>query len=353
MDYAKYIAAFSNAQEELKGDGAFYGKKFAVNGNEGKFLFFVMGVSAKAPPGADYSVSSVFRNNADGKLLPVFLHAKQEGRWQLRSIVVDHFGQAFIAVYDMNGLDGVYPLQDLLDGIFVPGMIKGKQVSCLVSGGISLQQRYELKLAIAAQLGVEPIWTPGEASIADKKTAARRAAQFAEREARAEAEALAKEEADKMRSSKLAALLQRPKAQALTSDGGKRFGIPVCEDGEDEVLNDNSFCIRMNDEGQPVECYIFRKATNGRISRTHRVQVFAIGSQAGGVDISIVDNVVVDLDGEVLEVNIFASLEAVEIMRTKHGLNGGTIVGVRKDNEKLGLYKVTKQKSSLVGHVSA
>lgn len=354
MNYATFFAAFADAEENVLNDGLFIGKKFVIAGDDsGKSLSFAIGVSAKAPVGADWSVSTVFRSKPDGMAQPVFLHLKQAGRPHLRSIVLDHLGQAFIVVYDANGLDGVYPLQDLLDGIFVPSMIDGKQVPRLVSGGISLQQRYELKLAMASYLGVDPIWTPGEASIADKTAAARRAAQAAEREANAAALAAAKEEADKLRNSKLAELFQRPKVQALTADGGKRFGIPIHEDGEDEVLNDNTFCIRMNEAGQPDEAYIFHKAPNGRITRTNRTKVYAFGSQAGGVDISIVREVAVDLDGEVVEVNVFASLEAVEVMRTKQGLNGGTIVGVRKDNDKVDLYKVTKQKSTLVGHTEA
>jgi hypothetical protein len=219
---------------------------------------------------------------------------------------------------------------------------------------MNLEERYKSKRDIAANLGLNPVWTVGEYKFAEKETAARIARESVEREAKSAKAIADKKASEEVRSAKIAALLQRPKAQAFTADGGKRFGIPIESEGEDEVLDMGTFCIRMQD-GLPVEAYILRKNGSGRVTRENRTAVFASHAavKAGSIDVSTeAENIPFDLDGNFGEASIFSSFAAVEEMRTKHGLNSGSIVGVRKGVE-IQLYKVTKQVSKLVGTLEA
>ena len=353
MKFFTFFEALDSAEEVPSSPGGFFYKNFKVEDDEGtgNSLSFSMGISANAPTDGTFSVSKIFRmKKGESTGQPVYSFCKMDGR-QRRAEVIEHLGDAYITVVcDRDRqLDEVYLMQDLLDGTFGTQKIGGKFYPRLLSGGMTLTERQKVKREIAEARGLTPVYTPGEQVLAEKEISVRQAAQAAEREASRTLADMKKKEEDERRGSKLAALLQRPKAQAFTADGGKRFGVPIETEGEDEVLADNTFCIRMQG-GLPTEAYIFRKAPNGRVKRTNRTEVFQsyrVGVSKG-VDVSVIDVVTVMLEDDVIEVSVVGSFEAIEVLRTEHGLNSGAIMGHYKD-DVLVLYKVTKQKSEHVG----
>lgn len=354
MKYDVYAKAFESTEDKPFLDGKYLGRQVVMKDEvTGKELHFSMAIAANAPQGALYSVSKIFRYIGGEKHgQPVFIFLKQEGR-RLRATMYDHYGSAFLIVHDGHRLDSVFGIQDLIDGTFAPMKVGDKIVPRLVSGGMSLEERQKVKAEIAADTGMEPLWTPGEYKLAEKAATARREAEAKEREEKRAAAEAKKQAAEQLRKEKVAALLKRPKLSAFTADGGKRHGIPIYEDGEDEILDDGALCIRCDADGLPIEAYIFRKKENGRIRRVNTVKVFATAELANSnsVDVTIQDVFVADFEGELLEVSLFSSLQAVEEMRVKHGLNSGTVVAVKSAEDKAILYKVTSNKSEMVGTV--
>ncbi len=349
FDFNAFQAAFAAAVTQNRGD--YLGKTVVLSGPSSS-LKIVMGISVNAPVDGDWSVAKVFQvkgpEDQTGRL--VFSHQKKDGR-SMRSNVLEFDGTMYVVVGCNTHIDAVFPLQDLANPkLFLSYDKNGQPV--IISGGMTLEQRYAVKRDMAQEFNLDPIWTVGEKTFADKEAEKLRVQREAERQAKIVAYRQAKEAADKARSAKLSALLQRPRVNTIAADGSKKFGIPIETVGEDEVLPSGTFCIKMQD-GAPVEAYVLRKATNGRITRTDKVQVYALGDTAkvSGVDTSIVDTIVVTVDGNTDEVVIVGSFAAIEQMRID-GLNSGSIVGV-KSGSKVDLYEVTKDKSKPIGHIAA
>lgn len=340
MEFNTFQAAFKAAVTHDRGQ--YLGKTVELPG-----LRLIMGISAYAPEDGEWSVSKVFRlrdqNDKSGQL--VFQHQKKDGL-TMRSIVTGLGEAAYIAVCDRHNLHALFALSDLANPKLVVAPMANGELR--IVGGMKLEERFATKGAIAEELGLQPLWTSGEKQLADKAAADRKAKQAQERDEAIAAANAKKEAAVKLHQEKLATLLSRPKVTAFAADGRKLFGVPIYQDGEDEVLRDNTYCIRMEYE-KPVKSYILRKEQGGRIRRSNEMGVFESPSTAK-VNTTIVDVVDAEIDGNFIEVEVFASFEAIEDLRVERGLNSGTIVGVAREG-KVDLYKVTKQKSSHIGHL--
>lgn len=303
--------------------------------------------SKNAPEGAEFLPSKVV--NAKGETLWKFDKNRYLGAYAwLREVDDDDL---IIAYATRSAVYEVIPVKDL------PSMRLVKDDSGRMSyeGGRNSQAIVELKLIIAEDLGLEPIFSTSEALIA--KLLRRRKA-----EARAEAEAEQKAQAQAAREARvreqqlrITRILERKPLIGFTADGQRLTGIPVVGDEYQSlphgkwVMLVESYDESTGKAGDIIEHFVVSKTGSGRVSKAQVRVVTATNPKQVQVTATKRGEQVVEIDNVFHTVSLYdqAGISALHAA----GLNSATKVGLWPTNKDgtITIFEVVKKGPREIG----
>ncbi len=230
--------------------------------------------SERAPADAEFFVSKV--SDKTGSILWRFdKRVYSQGDFFLREVDIEANKTEPLMIYaNRRELLDVIPIRDL------PKMriVKDTDGRNSYEGGRSAQAIVELKLLLAEDMNLRPVFRQAERVIAEllrrRQAEARANAKAAQAEANAEANA-AKEDRRQEQAARRAALLARPIIYGYTADGQRLQGIPIVGD-EYQMLPHQTWVIVVKSydsekqvSGPVSEHFMVSKSASGRIEKRH------------------------------------------------------------------------------------
>ena len=263
---------------------------------------------------------------------------------ELMNIGTDEKPDYIIVIRGRESVSDIVVINDFTHGFI--GMMSGKKTWIKGYGTTSSEQRLDIKLMVAEDIGLSPWFTPEENGIMNLRKQVANEARLKEQ---AEAKAAKEEERTALalaRHAKVQQILDRKKVEGYALDGKKLFGIPILDDEEWKSLKDNTYCIMMKN-GSPEYAFIVSK--NGSVGKRNMTQVVAEKPQSKSVGMpEVLEIKTVNIKGYPKEVIIFASLADVKAAQAA-GLNSGTLAGHKKENGELEVVAISAANIKTVG----
>lgn len=259
--------------------------------------------------------------------------------------------------YDKSTMIGYGWLADTSYGpviAFVGSGKSGKVLSIkLFSEILAHPSSIEIKLDAKRQAGEffgrEVVETEMEKKIMRHWYEERRESENIQKEAR-------KQERLEARRKRREAIFSRETVTGYTSDGKKRYGYPVVGD-EWQCLDDNTFVmlvdgIEGDKVGNLIESFVVSKTLGGNPKKLHPAPVSATVRPSTVVGQTTapraVDEVFIKMESGTFAVKLFNSIDDIRAAR-KAGLNGGSLVAVKPEGDKVEVLSAHHDKMDTVG----
>jgi hypothetical protein len=281
----------------------------------GDNMFVLDMLRNKAYPDLPFVVAKIY--DATGKFLWDFKSANFEGVGLL-AMACGEVVVALVGRGKTGKVERVIPLSKLIS-----------------TRPIDLLRAVWLKAEAAKFLGREYVFSPAEDIFIKKELARKEAEQEAERVAAAEARAAARQEL-------ISTILKRGVLEVYTADGRKRHGLPV-HGNEWLSLSNGTYVVLVESIGEdgrpgtPVEAFQIVKERGKNSQKGFAAAVTlnkpVLKSPTAASAVKPIGSTVIEMPEGAFEVNLFASMNDIRKARA-NGLNGGTLVAVRRDNPK-------------------
>ncbi|MEZ4195409.1 MAG: hypothetical protein R3B53_03415 [Candidatus Paceibacterota bacterium] len=288
----------------------------------------------------------------DGKLL--WSYTRDHKGFRGLAQLFEHKGEYVIGLCCWHELYDVIPVRDL------PKMVK---IGGVFLGGRELDDIIQLKLELAKEHGLQPIWSDLQCQ---RVSQIREEQKLVTTPAKAKSNTSDTSKAKKLsarvaREARQAKILKRSRQYVFTKNGESRNGVPVVGD-EWMCLMDGTYCVSVSsydDEtgevGEVQECFIVVKKGGGNPKQAHPSRVFKENLtlvnkiNKGNDDLSVK---LIKVAGKVQPVVMAGSMDGIRTLRDQ-GLNGGTLAMCPKagDEGRFAVFKLTSGKIEPVTEV--
>lgn len=298
-------------------------------------------MSLNAPEGAEHLPAKVV--DGEGKTLWKYDRQRHLGAFAwLRE--VDSFGP--VIAYATRS--------ELIEVISIAHLSKMRVVRDVTGrenyeGGPGILQVVELKQLLAEDLGVEPRFTPNEASIVKRLREQQQAEVRARRLAEVAARQVARDVQVREQAAKVTAILARKPIAGFTVEGQRLTGVPVTN-AEYEMLPHGKFVILVASYdletgacGDVIEHFSVRKSGGGRVDKDNPRLISKANPAERQATAKMEAKLLFEIGSDFVEVGLYrrADIDALHAA----GLNSATKVGlypIRPDGA-VTIYEVTKK----------